>query len=162
MENQQRSELLIWCKESTGENLQKGIVSALESDIYDFTELVNLPSIASLPENDIYRRTLEFFAFSNLTNEQKDLLKLTPKMKEKLQQVTVIDLAKKNKKLLLSDLKTVLKIEDNLELHRLLLTLLENKAVQGKIDEKNAILKINQVNTRFFGNSDEEVESCLL
>lgn len=93
-----------------------------------------------------YFRTLNLFAhgtYKDYVENREQLLELTPVMKKKLQHLTIVTLAIKNKCILYSQLLQELDIKNVRDLEDIIIEAIYADIIHGKLDQKNSQLEVD-------------------
>ncbi|ETN63248.1 COP9 signalosome complex subunit 7 [Anopheles aquasalis] len=114
--------------------------------VHVFGELLAMPNIEELQNgpNANYYNTLNLFAYGTyrqyMENEAQ-LIQLTPAMRKKLQHLTIVSLAIKNKCIPYSELLEELDIKNVRILEDLIIEAIYADVIHGKLDQKNKQLE---------------------
>ncbi|XP_052862185.1 COP9 signalosome complex subunit 7 [Anopheles cruzii] len=135
--------------------------------VHVFGELLAMPNIEELQNgpNAKYYNTLNLFAYGTyrqyLENES-ELIELTPAMRKKLQHLTIVSLAIKNKCIPYSELLEELDIKNVRVLEDLIIEAIYADVVHGKLDQKNKQLEADYAIGRDIRTGDvTEIASTL-
>ncbi|XP_024870499.1 COP9 signalosome complex subunit 7 isoform X5 [Temnothorax curvispinosus] len=116
--------------------------------VHVFGELLDMPNIKELENGPYvqYWNTLNLFAYGTykdyLENQEK-VLELTPTQKKKLQHLTIVTLATKNKCIPYSVLLEELDIKNVRDLEDLIIEAIYADIIHGKLDQKNSQLEVD-------------------
>lgn len=116
--------------------------------VHVFGELLDMPNIKELENGPYvqYWNTLNLFAYGTykdyLENKEK-VLELTPTQKKKLQHLTIVTLATKNKCIPYSVLLEELDIKNVRDLEDLIIEAIYADIIHGKLDQKNSQLEVD-------------------
>ncbi|XP_020294568.1 COP9 signalosome complex subunit 7 isoform X2 [Pseudomyrmex gracilis] len=116
--------------------------------VHVFGELLDMPNIKELENGPYvqYWNTLNLFAYGTykdyLENKEK-VLELTPIQKKKLQHLTIVTLATKNKCIPYSVLLEELDIKNVRDLEDLIIEAIYADIIHGKLDQKNSQLEVD-------------------
>uniref|UniRef100_U5ERR9 Putative cop9 signalosome complex subunit 7 n=1 Tax=Corethrella appendiculata TaxID=1370023 RepID=U5ERR9_9DIPT len=142
--------------------------------VHVFGELLEMPNVLALvgTPNDNYYNALNLFAYGTyrqyLENKQQ-LIELTPAMCKKLQHLTIVTLAIKNKCIPYSELLIELDIKNVRDLEDLIIEAIYADIIHGKLDQKNKQLEVDYAIgrdirkddiTEIIGTLQEWCDSC--
>ncbi|GAB0096104.1 COP9 signalosome complex subunit 7 [Sergentomyia squamirostris] len=116
--------------------------------VYVFGELMECPNIRELENgvNKNYLKTLNLFAYGTFRQylEMKDqVLELNSTMQKKLQHLTIVTLAIRNKCIPYQTLLTELNISNVRDLEDLIIEAIYADIIHGKLDQKNSQLEVD-------------------
>ncbi|XP_044734439.1 COP9 signalosome complex subunit 7b isoform X2 [Chrysoperla carnea] len=147
--NNPLEQFVLLAKSAKGAACVELIKQVLEAPgVHVFGELLDMPNIAELQNgpNSIYFDTLNLFAYGTykeyLASKDK-LLELTPVQIKKLQHLTIVTLATKNKCIPYSLLLKELDIKNVRDLEDLIIEAIYADIIHGKLDQKNSQLEVD-------------------
>lgn len=142
--------------QNKGNDLIIVINNILESEYLNIEHFIKHPNVQELkkicPKNFC---TLELFSRGDYLMYKKDqsiYINLTDKMINKLKKITLVNIAGDNKVLNYSNLMNLLDLKDQFELDQMIFDINILGWVQGKVDHKTLIFKVNEVKPRDFIN----------
>nr|XP_026691136.1 COP9 signalosome complex subunit 7a-like [Ciona intestinalis] len=139
---------LILAKSAKGAALKSLIEQVLEAPgVYVFGELLELQCIQQLvnSEHNKHLKLLELFTygtFQDYVNQAYGLPPLTPLMKKKLHQLTVVALSAKSKYVSYESLMKELHLNNIRDLEDLLISAIYANIIQGRLDQQNSRLEV--------------------
>lgn len=146
------SEFELLINQNTGNKLEHIIENLLESDIINIEKLINLPNIEAI-KNTKHYNTLLLLSRGNLSKYFEDkerYIPLSEKMLLKLRKVTFLDIISLNKVPTFELLISLLKFENELQLHRFLFECFTKQLFKGKVDNQKGYVRILEVKPRDF------------
>lgn len=156
-------ELLV--SENKGEDLEKIVISLLESNILNIESIIMNRNVQDIKESlEKYYNTLLLFSRNDYVvynNKKSKYIELTEKMIFKLKELTILKLAAKNKVLNLKDLITILEIKDKFELDEMLFDVINKGWISGKVDHLNQTFYVSELKPRDYIDDWKEVEKRL-
>ncbi|XP_004534617.1 COP9 signalosome complex subunit 7 isoform X2 [Ceratitis capitata] len=173
-----RNQLNQYCataKAASGTQLLDVVRQVLEAPaIYVFGELLALPNVQELKNgpNEKYFNTLNLFAYGTYKQYRQkpdDYLDLTPTMQKKLQHLTIVTLAIKNKCIPYEVLLEELEINNVRHLEDVIIEAIYADIIHGKLFQNNRFLEIDYAQgrdippgytTKIAETLEQWVESC--
>lgn len=127
--------------------------------IFTFGELLAIPSIASLKDSEFSKNfaTLELFAYgtySNYLENKESYLELTETQEKKLKQLTIVSIAQNQKIIYYSTLQSQLNFDNIRFLEDLIIESIYSGLLTGKLDQRQCLLKVNNVISRDLSLAD--------
>lgn len=139
---------------------------ALEhSAVFHFGELLDCPNVQALsavPESRSIVEVLRIFAFGTFSDykaRQAELPELTAAQKRKLQLLTVVSLATKDKLIQFADLQAAVDVYSPRELQDLIIEAVYQNLIVGKMDQENECLIIESCSCR--DCRDEDIDDII-
>jgi len=144
-------QFILLAKGAKGMAAAELVKQALEAPaIYVFSELMELPNVKELQNSEFKScwDLLNIFAygtFKEYLNEKgsKTLPELTPVLAKKLKYLTIVTLSEKEKCIPYKVLQEELSIEDIRELEDLIIEAIYGEIIQGKLDQRRALLEVD-------------------
>ena len=162
-------QFLLLAKTAKGAAAVELIKQVLETPgIYVFGELLDVAGIKDLANNEQfepYLRLLNIFAFGTYSSyllNKTNLPELTPAMVIKLRHLTIVSLAIQNKYIAYDMLLKELDMKNLRELEDLIIEVIYANVVQGKMDQRNNRLEVEQTIGRDIKSEDLKVMSKVL
>ncbi|KDR12141.1 COP9 signalosome complex subunit 7a [Zootermopsis nevadensis] len=147
--NNPLEQFVLLAKSAKGAAAVELVKQVLEAPgVHVFGELLDMPNVIELENGPHanYYHALHLFAYGTyrqyLENKAK-LLELTPVQKKKLQHLTVVTLATKNKCIPYAVLLQELDIKNVRDLEDLIIEAIYADIIHGKLDQKNSQLEID-------------------
>lgn len=166
MEGSPLSQFVVLAQSAQGRACEALVRQALEhSAVYNFGELLDCPNVQALAASADSQRLVEalrIFAFGTYTDykaRQSDLPELTPAQKHKLQLLTVVSLATKDKYIKFADLQREVDISSPRELEDLIIEAVYQNLIAGKMDQENQCLIIESCSCR--DCRDEDIDDII-
>ena len=162
-------QFLLLAKTAKGAAAIELIKQVLETPgIYVFGELLDVAGIKDLANNEQfepYLRLLNIFAFGTYSSylfNKTNLPELTPAMVIKLRHLTIVSLAIQNKYIAYDMLLKELDMKNLRELEDLIIEVIYANVVQGKMDQRNNRLEVEQTIGRDIKSEDLKAMSKVL
>ena len=162
-------QFLLLAKTAKGAAAVELIKQVLETPgIYVFGELLDVAGIKDLANNEQfepYLRLLNIFAFGTYSSyllNKTNLPELTPAMVIKLRHLTIVSLAIQNKYIAYDMLLKELDMKNLRELEDLIIEVIYANVVQGKMDQRNNRLEVEQTIGRDIKSEDLKAMSKVL
>jgi len=133
--------------------------------VYNFGELLDCPNVQALAaaaETQRLVEVLRIFAFGTYSDykaRQAELPDLTPAQKRKLQLLTVVSMATKDKYIQFADLGAAVDINSSRELEDLIIEAVYQNLIAGKMDQEKQCLIIESCSCR--DCRDEDIDDII-
>ncbi|EDV23886.1 uncharacterized protein TRIADDRAFT_57554 [Trichoplax adhaerens] len=140
---------VILAKNFHGSAIVSLINQALDANgVYIFGELLEQPSVQEIAEGPDakYYKLLKLFAYgicSDYEENKDELPELTLIQRRKLQQLTIVSLASKNKRIPYHELQSQLGINDLRELEDLIIETIYTGIIEGKLDQQEQMFEVD-------------------
>lgn len=170
MEGSQLNQFVVLARSAQGKACEALVKQALEhSGVYNFGELLDCANVQALaePGAESHRlvEVLRIFAFGTYSDykaRQGELLELTAAQKHKLQLLTVVSLATKDKYIKFADLQAAVDLHSQREVEDLIIEAVYQNLISGKMDQENQCLIIESSSCRDCRDEDiDEIISTL-
>lgn len=166
MESSQLNQFVVLAQSAQGRACEALVRQALEhSGVYNFGELLDCPNVQALANGAESQRLVEvlrifaFGTYSDYKARQAELPELTAPQKRKLQLLTVVSLATKDKLIKFSDLQAAVDVYSPRELEDLIIEAVYQNLIAGKMDQENQCLIIESCSCR--DCRDEDVDEII-
>lgn len=151
----------ILAKSSTGGSRMEALIQQVlnSSNIYVFSELLCIPSIQNLRNDDTIKlySTLELFAYGKYEDYMRNtssFLELSPVQIKKLRQLSILSAAASNRIISYDVLKRVTGVTTIRELEDLIIDTIYAGVLQGKLNQKEQLLRVHDFVARDVKPSD--------
>lgn len=154
------TQFVVLAQSAQGRACEALVNQALEhSGTFHFGELLECPNVQALGagENQRLIELLRIFAFGTYSDykaRQAELPELTPAQKRKLQLLTFVSMATKDKLIKFSDLSAAVDVPNSRELEDLIIESIYLNLIDGKMDQENQCLHIQSVSCRDCRDAD--------
>jgi len=166
MEGSPLTQFVVLARNAQGKACEALVRQALEhSAVYNFGELLDCPNVQALAaaaETQRLVEALRIFAFGTYSDykaRQSELPELTPAQKRKLQLLTVVSLATKDKYIKFADLQSAVDVSSSRELEDLIIEAVYQNLIAGKMDQENQCLIIESCSCR--DCRDEDIDDII-
>jgi len=158
--NNPLEQFVLLAKSAKGAAAVELIKQVLEAPgVHVFGELLDMPNVIELENGPYanYYHALHLFAYGTYRQyleNKPSLLELTPVQKKKLQHLTIVTLATKNKCIPYSVLLQELDIKNVRDLEDLIIEAIYADIIHGKLDQKNSQLEVDYAIGRDIQSAD--------
>jgi COP9 signalosome complex subunit 7 len=166
MEGSPLTQFVVLAQTAQGAACQALVRQALEhSAVFNFGELLDCPNVQALAaaaESQRLVEVLRIFAFGTYSDykaRQTELPELTPAQKHKLQLLTVVSMATKDKYIKFADLQAAVDVHSQRELEDLIIESVYQNLISGKMDQENQCLIIESSSCR--DCRDEDIDDII-